>query len=410
MRITVVGFLVVASSCMSASGCFEDDCTKTLTCPSDDSVGGSGAGTSSTGGAGASTNSVGGSGGGGGGAGGHEPSYGATAVAAGDGHTCAIVAGGRVVCWGANDDGQLGNGTFMPSSTPVEVSNLDSVVQLALGSRHSCAVRADGSVWCWGDATFRQIGEATDAGVPISVPDVTNAAGVAAGAQHTCAYLNGGTAKCWGQGSSGQLGHGYNPHSSQPVAVDTLSSVSDLVGGADHSCAIDEQQAVYCWGSSGDVSSGNTPGLVFFVGSPGPPLSGSDLATTDTFACAVRVGKPWCWGTGYQADAVEVELTNVVRLDGSARHMCATIQNGNLHCWGENDGGQLGTGSAGGTIEAPTAVANLSGPVSSVAPGGRHTCALVQGAVWCWGGNDEGQLGNGSQQPSLAPSPVKYLP
>jgi len=393
-------------------GCSDDDCRKTLTCPTVGATSGDGGGTSSSSGGASSTSSVGGTGGGGAsdGGGGAAPTYIAQAVAAGDSHSCAIVEQGRVVCWGDNADGQLGDGSFLGSTTPVPVSNLDGVVELALGGKHSCALRTDGSVWCWGDATFRQIGQFTDSGVPVAVTGVTNAGGIAAGANHNCAFLNGGTAMCWGAGAAGQLGHGLNPSSLQPVMVDSLSSVSGVAAGADYSCGLDVNFAVYCWGSAGTVSSGNTPSVINFLGSPGPPLAGTDLATTDAFACALRVDKPWCWGEGYQRAAGEVNLPNVIALEDSSGHVCALVQGGAVYCWGANDAGQIGNGLAGGSVASPTEVSALPGPASSLGPGSHHTCAVVQGSVACWGDNSAGQLGNGSLQPSTTPVPVSFIP
>lgn len=344
------------------------------------------------------------------GGGGAMPTYVAQAVASGDGHSCAIVEQGRVVCWGENGDGQLGDGTFVSSDTPVLVSNIDGVVELGLGSNHSCALRTDGSIWCWGDATFRQIGQSTDSGVPVAVTGVTNAGGLAAGSHHNCVYLNGGTAMCWGAGAAGQLGHGLNPSSLQPVMVNSLNSVSGISAASSYSCGLDVMSAVYCWGSAGTASSGNTPSVINYVGSPGPPLAGTELATTDTFACALRVDKPWCWGEGYQTAASEVNLPNVIDLVGSSGHVCALVQGGTLHCWGANDAGQIGGGTAGGSVPTPTQVVGLPGPVSSVGPGSHHTCAVVQGGVSCWGDNSSGQLGNGTKQASTAPVQVSFLP
>lgn len=152
MRSTQLGVVALMTTALAVSvGCSEDDCTITLTCPRR-AEGGGGAATSagggtSAGGTGATggTSGEGGSGatGGSGGAGGTAPSYVATAVTAGEDHTCALLDDGRIACWGNNDDGQLGDGTFASSQAPVLVATIDDAVALDAGQRHTCALRSD---------------------------------------------------------------------------------------------------------------------------------------------------------------------------------------------------------------------------------------------------------------------------
>jgi alpha-tubulin suppressor-like RCC1 family protein len=134
------------------------------------------------------------------------------ALAAGEFHTCAVLADGTVRCWGENTFGQLGDGTTDNTRPlPVPVSGLSTAaVGLAAGRDHTCAVLADGSGRCWGGNAFGQIGDGTTTGrvLPMAVNGLTNAVAIAAGGDHTCARLADGSVRCWGSNISGQLGDG----------------------------------------------------------------------------------------------------------------------------------------------------------------------------------------------------------
>jgi alpha-tubulin suppressor-like RCC1 family protein len=189
---------------------------------------------------------------------------GATGLSAGFGHSCAVLADGGVDCWGSNSSGQLGNGsTVAYSSTPVPVSNVSGVMAVATGLDHTCAVLAGGSVDCWGDNSSGQLGTnlaTTSSPLPLAVSSLGGVVGVSAGFEHTCVLLSDSTVKCWGANSSGQLGNGTTAESPLPVAVSALSGVSGLAAGAYHSCALLSDGGVECWGDNqnGELGDGTT--------------------------------------------------------------------------------------------------------------------------------------------------------
>ncbi len=212
-------------------------------------------------------------------------------IAAGSDHSCAVVAGGQVKCWGYNLDGQLGDGTFNSSWVPVSVSGLSGVTQIAAGYQHSCAVVSGGQVKCWGWNNFGELGNGTavDSLTPVLVSGLSGVTQIAAGYGHSCAVVSGGQVKCWGWNLYGELGNGTTVDSLTPVLVSGLSGVTQIAAGYGHSCALVAGGQVKCWGSNGLGQLGNgtytdslTPVSVGFGQSSGQVASVSASRAGDT--------------------------------------------------------------------------------------------------------------------------------
>src|SRR5581483_6270471 len=131
------------------------------------------------------------------------------ALRAGSTHACLLRQQGGVECWGNNADGQLGDGTFTPRSEATRVSGLPPATAIAAGDRHTCAVAGEG-VYCWGANTDGQLGDGNPAArpTPVVVTGVLGASDVAAGSVSSCAVARDGTVLCWGSNLHGQLGDG----------------------------------------------------------------------------------------------------------------------------------------------------------------------------------------------------------
>ena len=178
-------------------------------------------------------------------------------VAGGRNHAIALTAGGTVYAWGSNQYGQLGNGTWQNSSTPVLVSSLTGVVGIFAGRDHNLAVRSDGSVWSWGYNGHGELGDgtSTNRNAPVRVVRLNGSAlgkivQVGAGANHSLALRSDGTLWAWGRNNFGQLGEGTFSTRRRAVQVSGLSGVEQMAGGRQNSIAVTTGGEVYTWGEN----------------------------------------------------------------------------------------------------------------------------------------------------------------
>ena len=336
-------------------------------------------------------------------------------VAAGASHSCAVTQGGAATCWGANADGQIGDGSTTNRTSATPVTGFDSgVAAVSTGAYHSCALTSSGGVWCWGRNSGGQLGNnsTTNSSLPVAVVGLgAGVAAISAGGYHTCALTNTGAMKCWGLNDSGQLGDNSTTTRLTPVDVSGLGSgVSAISGGALHTCAV-VAGAAKCWGYNywGTVGDNSTtqrqvPTAVSGLGSGVAAIAAGTLHT-----CALVAGDVKCWGynaTGQLGDNSTTQRltpTNVVGLGGTAtalvtaeNHSCALLAGGGVRCWGENSAGQLGDGSN-LTRLTPVDVASLADAALLASAHGGHSCAVTNpGGLKCWGRNGNGQVGDSS--------------
>jgi alpha-tubulin suppressor-like RCC1 family protein len=290
----------------------------------------------------------------------------ARALSAGRDHTCVLLDDGAVACWGDNARAQLGDGTTLTRARAVRVAGLATAVDVRAGSDHTCALHADGAVSCWGDNTRGQLGDGTTLArsAPVRVVNLTDVTALAVGASHTCALRRGGALVCWGDNASGQLGDGSALDRSAPTTVLTPRPVTALALGAAHTCVALDDGAARCFGLNPHGQLGD------------------------------------CSALDQRAPVAVRSLTNVRALTAGERHTCARTADDALWCWGDNGFGQSGLAAESGCRGANGAAAAQYEPartplhVTALAAGAMHTCALLDGAVWCWGSDRYGQLGD----------------
>jgi alpha-tubulin suppressor-like RCC1 family protein len=220
----------------------------------------------------------------------------------GDAHACAVGRDGGVYCWGRGTDGQLGAGAFADALTPVRVelapgTPLTGATRVATGGRHSCAVAA-GTLYCWGRGNEGQIGDDTNNNRARAIAVGTGVVDVAAGTMHTCMYKADHTVWCWGSGGSGRLGR-VTAEERAPVEVLGVPSDAPILGlalGDAHGCALGSGRGPACWGHNAQGQSGD------FAVSILPPTVNVDVGAPTLIAalrastCTSDGTTIWCRG------------------------------------------------------------------------------------------------------------------
>ncbi len=331
-------------------------------------------------------------------------------LALGSGHSCVRRENGEVWCWGRNKEGQLGDNRHshqdcgldsdgMPidcSSVPVEVTvdgggTLDDALQIsAEGALSTGAVREGGELFCWGyEEIARTASDMLDYRFQaVRVETFGEVSAVSDGWLHVC-MIQGADDRvvCFGDNESGELGVDRTDPIRVPMTslavldpADTsmpLTGVDEVVapGFGSTTCARVGDQ-VLCWGSDRDGQLGD--GNAAAPSQCGP--SGSSM--WDCSLTPVVVG------------GADTPFTGATRLAAGISHVCALTTGGTVACWGDNRGGQLALPDTTTKLDVPMEIAALT-DVAEVAAAGYTTCARkTDGTVWCWGFNDQGQLGD----------------
>lgn len=336
-----------------------------------------------------------------------------TQISLGSLHSCALMSDGRVLCWGDNRSGQLGDGTQFDRAEPRPVEGLPPADLIDAGADYTCARTRDGELWCWGGNALAQLGDGTrtDRLRPVRI-DLAGVAALTAGGGHTCALLAPGAVRCWGNNSLGQLGNGSTDESTTPTPAMDLSGVTALSrDGGQHTCGIAAGGTLRCWGDNrvSQLGNGTTDPVVRPVDVVGIDFV-SQVSVNIFHSCAIRTGGELrCWGGN--DDGRLGDGTNMVRrtpvvvplprpataVSLSRFATCAGTTAGTVYCWGSNSRGQLGQGASGPvSSSSPLLVAGIDG-VLEIAGGREHFCSRVTGdgreSVLCWGDNSSGQLG-----------------
>lgn len=336
------------------------------------------------------------------------------AVYAGDEHSFAVHTNGTVSAWGNNDDGQLGLGDYDNRYSPELVEGLTEVRMLAATHYASVAISETGTVWMWGytDWDDPDIGPVSiaESNTPIVIPEVTGAVHIAIADNTVTAVLDDGSAVTWGLNWL-----------SEPVwPPETVPGVADAVlaaAGQGFSFVVDGTGRVQAWGSNQTTGLGwNTPQFSLdFV--EAAKFNAAQLSAGEDFALALDTsGTVYSWGLdhsgqlGQGTEIVERSVptpinglpAGVTQVSAGREHALAVDGQGAVWAWGSNRHGKLGLGSAGpeGFTSVPMQIEHDEWDaiaITQVAAGNRHSLALDEnGDVWAWGGNFNGELGNGT--------------
>lgn len=328
-------------------------------------------------------------------------------VATGAWSDCGLKFDGSIECWGSNP--------------PVAPSATD-FVQLSMGRFHACGLKEDGSIDC-----FMAGGRAYD----VPDPAGTDFVSVTSGDFHACGLRTNGSIDCWGVDRDGSAtppgGMGY----------------VDVDAGSRHTCAVAGDGSIECWGSDISGLTRSPSGTNF-----------TEVSVGVFAACALTdLGEVVCWGADYDVVTGTPNLSGYSQVVARHRHACAISPTGNTECWGQDISGSLAPPAGcllppeyepsceigyeqgpngcqdidecalGGACDANATCTNTPGdfmcmcnsgftgdgftcmPDSTVEPailaaGGLHNCQIVAGAIYCWGDNLYGQLGDGTNNPS----------
>lgn len=338
------------------------------------------------------------------------------------GHTCAVTTAGATYCWGYNEYGQLGDGTTSTRTTPVLVVGGLRFAQVSAGDiYHTCAVTTSGAAYCWGANDAGQLGDGTTIHRTSPVPVVGGLtfAQLSAGFGETCGVASGGAAYCWG--------HAYPTDRTSPVLVEGGLSFAQVSSGGGFSCGVTTGSAGYCWGTNeygqlGDSTTTYSPRPVPVIGG----ASFAEVSAGQYFACGLTTGRAaYCWGLndhGELGDRTTTARTSPVPVVGGftfaqmsvgTEHACGVESQGGFGlCWGDNSYGKLGVGNPIIHGWISTSPVRVAGELSFVHMTGGfwHTCGLTAiGQAYCWGGvrydgtGGSGELGDGTTAGSFVP-------
>lgn len=358
------------------------------------------------------------------------------ALAAGENHTLALKADRTVWAWGANGSGQLGDNSTTPRTSPVAVPGLTTAVAIAAGRTHSLALLADGTVKAWGLNTDGQVGDGTTTSprtTPAPVTGLGTGSGVvaiAAGGTHSLALRSDGTVVAWGNNQQGQLGINAATPTRAPTPMPVkdstgapLSNVVAIAAGSMHSVALTSSGTVYVWGYGGEGQLGTGPGVSFQYGAVALPnlLGVTRIAAGGAFSLFLQtngLSSGTVWATGSNASGQLGDgslagrntpasvLTGAVGLVAGDLHSLAPSVAGPVWGWGTNANGQLGTGGVVSPRLVKVPVTALP-DILAADGGGFHTVAVgAAGAVWSWGLNTSGQLGDATGGSRATPATV----
>ena len=355
-----------------------------------------------------------------------------THISAGDDASCAVSDGDIALCWGRGSGSVLGQPSVDPEigtcwgapCSPMPVPRKTDARSVQVSSSHACSLDTFGSAWCWGDNYALQLGvsEARSFYDPVAVSGGVAFTTLTLGADYTCGLTSVGAAYCWGDNSAGKLGGNQRsgPIATPELVAGDLQWVSlDALGAT--TCGVTDAGHLYCWGSSIPTLAGTETcersgekGSVVQVTCSYVPLrmpldtglTADSLFVQVSGSCArTSLGSLFCYDFARSAYTPMVGFGPFAAISSGGSNTCGLTTAGAAWCWGGNSEGSLGDGTT-DYHEEPVAVTG-GHTFTQVAVGSRHTCGLTaDGEVWCWGANNLGQAGTSILSQPWAPVKV----
>ena len=344
----------------------------------------------------------------------------------------AMLLGGIVaVAWGCTEDAES---PTAPENSPALAASTAAPLsfrQLSAGYRHTCGITTDNRAYCWGDNFNGGLGDGTTQyrTTPVAVSGGLRFLQVSGGLNYTCGVTTDFKAYCWGQNTYGKLGDGSATRRLAPAAVFGTRRFRQVDAGLHHTCGVTTAGIGYCWGNNiwGQLGDGST----FNQRQRPVPIAGGLLflrvIAGGTHTCGLtRDNQAYCWGDNSSGQIGDGTTTNrwaprhvalrrtwnqvgAGALDRMGTgHSCGVTTENQAYCWGTNEQGQLGNGTTIRSLRPAQVAGGLQ--FAGVSAGGDHNCGVATNhQAYCWGYNYYGQLGNGQRgdhDPSLAPVAV----
>ena len=301
----------------------------------------------------------------------------------------------------------------------------DKYITLAVGDSHIMALKEDGTVWSWGSNSNGQLGngDRQNVAIPTKINSLSNVIEIDANSEYSLALKNDGTVWAWGENAHGELGDASIEKSLIPLQIIGIEDIIAISAGGTHCAALKKDGTVWTWGRNyyGQIGNGE------FGGKQSTPmqvkgiLDVKAIASGDRHTMALKNdGTVWVWGdneygqlgTGTKKSSdIPIQIAyfeGIKSISAGVYHSLAIKNDGSVWTWGNNEYGQLGNSmKENGFI--PTKVEGLEN-IKSVTAGKRHSIALQNnGAVWIWGNNHTGQLGDSYLDESLKPLLISGL-
>ena len=362
-------------------------------------------------------------------------------------------------CWGQNSFRQLGQGgtSTATATQPVLASTVtnapgDEITGLSVGDYHTCINSSNGKIYCWGYNVLGGLGNGNTTS-PSDVGQVTSSTAelgvnantkIAVGSYHTCAIGPDEKVYCTGDDlTANQLGNGgssTNTNTPTAVAAGAIpvgSRIKSIWAGGYHTCALADNTKVYCWGRNDEGQLGNgSTGLTTVPVEVSQSFMPAGVKIRSMslgmyYSCAIGSDfRAYCWGDNAQGQLGKGDSANSNRpvavsqgsipagvnfrgIAAGGSHTCAITSDAKMYCWGRNDEGQLGKGNSGSGSGTNVPIAVLQGTIAAntrmrqISTGINHTCAITSSSkAYCWGANNYGQIGNGSSGTARVTSPT----
>ncbi len=372
---------------------------------------------------------------------------------------CALRGIGEIWCTGRDNVGQLGNGLPLTNVNVYgQVPGFSDWIDVSVGLTSACGVRKNGEAWCWGSDSSYQLGNGDvvtadqpspvrvlgsnfiqisvgEASVLTLVDETVNAAPpiniyqgkIASSSQHACMIQDDGTMWCWGQDLFGQLGNGpaLTANQESPTRVSDPGPWIQVGAGTQNTCGLKADGTLWCWGGDGYGELGNGAGGSSDV----PVLAGSStdrwtkISIGNYTGCGIKTdGTAWCWGSGGNGElgngATGSNQPSPVQVLGGGTWTdistswpitCGVKSDGSGWCWGSDSNGKLGNGGVLTADQSSPSAVDEPGPWRQISAGSGSgpTCGIkVNGSLWCWGNDGNGQIGNGADTTNDRVSPT----